>query len=315
MNFKRLRYAIALAEELNFARAAERVHLSQPALSRSIQALEQSLGLQLFDRDNRNVSLTRVGAVFIEQARRLQLQLRNMERDMGMIRDGEVGRVAFGIGSLPSADLLPQLVPALRQSRPGLSLAISSNNWRILLNQLRAEEIEFFVADTRSLGAEHDLVITPLCRQYAQLYCRPGHPLLASPGWRREDLLSYGFAAALLPAALSAQLHAALQLAPDAPLPMALECDNIAILKHLVCSDDAVLLSTTCSVAAELATGQLRPLPWPDMPQAYGEYGIVELAGRSQSPAAVQVLAQLVEIVDRSPATAVYRDGQYRPPA
>ena len=71
MDLKRLRYAIGLADELNFARAAEKLHLSQPALSRSIQTLEEELGMLLFDRDNRNVAVTTAGAVFLDRARQL----------------------------------------------------------------------------------------------------------------------------------------------------------------------------------------------------------------------------------------------------
>jgi DNA-binding transcriptional LysR family regulator len=65
MDLKRMKHAIALADELSFARAAEKLHLSQPALSRSIQTLEEDVGMLLFDRDNRNVALTTVGKVFM----------------------------------------------------------------------------------------------------------------------------------------------------------------------------------------------------------------------------------------------------------
>ncbi len=98
MDLKRIHYALALARELNFVRAAERLHLSQPALSRSIQTLEDELGLQLFDRDNRNVSVTRAGKVFLEQARRLAGQLHSLEQEMTLLRNGEIGEVVFGTG-------------------------------------------------------------------------------------------------------------------------------------------------------------------------------------------------------------------------
>src|SRR5690242_17041633 len=101
MDLKRIRYAIALADEQNFVRAAEKLHVSQPALSRSIQVLEDELGLLLFDRGNRAVTATKVGEVFLEHVRRVSHQVRTLELEMAQLRSGEIGQVAFGVG--PSA--------------------------------------------------------------------------------------------------------------------------------------------------------------------------------------------------------------------
>ncbi len=313
MDIKRLRYAIALAEELNFARAADKLHLSQPALSRSIQTLEDELGLLLFDRDNRNVRLTTVGAVFLAQARPLLFQMRSLERDMGLIRDGAIGQVAFGVGPLPTASILPQLIRALRQQRPELRLAVASNNWRYLLLHLRAEEIEFFVADTRAITPAADLTISPLCRQYGSFMCRPGHPLLAKATRQPSDLLPYGFVSLLMPDAFKLALRAVLGLAPHAPVPVLLECDNLFVLKQMVQEDDAILMSTEAGSADEVAAGTLRPLPFADMPPMYAEIGVVALAGRSLSPGAQLVLDHLRTVAMHTPATAVFHDGAYGP--
>ena len=75
MDLRKLRHFVVLAEELNFSRAAEKVHLTQSALSRSIIALEQTLGAHLFDRSNNNVSLTPVGKILLTRAQSLLLDL------------------------------------------------------------------------------------------------------------------------------------------------------------------------------------------------------------------------------------------------
>ncbi|MBA5637640.1 LysR family transcriptional regulator [Duganella sp. LX20W] len=312
MDLKRLRHAIALAEELNFARAAERVHLSQPALSRSIQTLEEELGLPLFDRDNRNVKLTTAGAVFMERARKLTFQMRNLERDMGLIRDAEMGVVAFGVGPLPTASMLPQLVRHVRQTRPGLAMRVSSNNWRNLLVNLKAEQIEFFIADARDILPDPDLSITPISRQHGRFMVRAGHPLLARPERTLADTLPYGFASLLLPLAMKALFRQVLRLAPEAPLPVMFECDNMHILKEVTLEDDVILLATEAAVANEVASGTLAPLDFPGLPPMYAEIGAVQLVGRTLSPAARLVLERLHDIAATAPGSTVFRDGRYQ---
>jgi DNA-binding transcriptional LysR family regulator len=311
MDLKRIRYAVALAEELNFARTSEKLHLSQPALSRAIQTLEEELGLLLFDRDNRNVQLTTAGAVFIEQARRLLFQMRNLEHDMGLLREARHGHIAFGAGPLPTAAIVPPLVRHLRQQRPNLRLSVSSNNWVYLLQHLRAEEIEFFVADTRDIAKAPDLEITPLCRQYGPLICRAGHPLAQKADRKFKDILAYGFAALRLPHNVKAGLAQALGIPPGEALPIVFECDNLSVLIEMTCNDDVILLATEASVVREIAAGTLAVVEVPDMPNIFAETGIVQLAGRTLSPAALLVLDSMRAITATLPSCQVWRQGAY----
>ena len=316
MDLKRMKHAIALADELSFARAADKLHLSQPALSRSIQTLEQELGMPLFDRDNRNVALTTVGIAFMEQARRLVYQMRSLERDMGLIRNSELGPLAFGAGPLPTAAFLPQLLRQMARERPALRLTISSNNWRYLLQHLHDEEIEFFVADTRDIGPDANLTVTPLCRQYGTFLCRSGHPLLAQAQRQPADMLAYGFASLKLPVRFQAPFRQVFGLAPNQALPIAVECDNVGLLAAHALASDVILMATDASVAQEIEEGLLQPLHFAGLPQFFAEIGIVQLFGRSLSPAAALVRDALRTIAAQAPATALYADGAYgAPPA
>lgn len=314
MDIKRMKHAIALAEELSFARAAERLHLSQPALSRSIQTLENEVGMPLFDRDNRNVALTTVGAVFMEQARRLVYQMRSLERDMGLIRNSEIGPLAFGAGPLPTAAFLPALLRQMGQERPALRLTISSNNWRYLQQHLQDEEIEFFIADTRDIQPTETITVTPLCRQYSPFICRAGHPLLARADRKPSDMLAYGFAALKLPLAIQATFRQVLGLAPHEPLPIVVECDNVGLLAARARDSDVLLMATEASVAEDLDAGRLAALHFPGLPLFYTEIGVVQLYGRSLSPAAVLVLDTLRGIAASARLTRVFADGRHPPP-
>src|SRR5262247_3868968 len=95
-----LRYFIAVAETLHFGRAAERLHISQPPLSRAIRALEEALGAKLFARTKRRVELTPAGAQLLDEARRLLAQLERATHQVRAIASGEQGRLRIGFVSL-----------------------------------------------------------------------------------------------------------------------------------------------------------------------------------------------------------------------
>ena len=113
MDIKHLTHIVALADKRNFARAAEHLHLSQPALSRSIQAAEAALNLRLFDRGALEVKPTPAGEFVLERARRLVFESRCLLRDVNLYRDRTLGNTAFGVGPFPAATVLALCCQAL----------------------------------------------------------------------------------------------------------------------------------------------------------------------------------------------------------
>jgi DNA-binding transcriptional LysR family regulator len=117
MELRHLRYFVALAEELHFARAAELLHMTQPALSHQIRALEDDLGVRLFNRTKREVTLTEPGAYFLAEA---QLTLKQAERARAVaqrVARGELGIVQIGyVPSLPFSGILSQIASEFRQN-------------------------------------------------------------------------------------------------------------------------------------------------------------------------------------------------------
>lgn len=297
MELKRIRHALALAQELNFVRAAEKVHLSQPAFSRSIQALESELGMCLFERSKQGLSITAAGTQFLARARRLSDEAFNLERDMALTRSGEIGQVSFGAGPLPAASLLPALLQRVRQGRPAFRVALQVNNSQQLLSKLLDDAIEFFIADTQNIALDNDISITALTRQQGPFACRAGHPLLSLPSLQLEDIRPYGFASMSIPRSTVTAFHKALGLGADQDLPIMFECDDISLLKQVVCQEDLILIISHAAVASEIATGLLCPLQVEDMPPLFAEVGVVQRRGRTLSPSAQLVLDSLREMV------------------
>src|SRR4051794_38255110 len=130
MELRHLRYFVAVAEELHFRRAAERLHVAQPAVSEQVRKLEDELGVRLLERTQRSVSLTDAGAAMLEEARRV---LHQAERAIAVAREGgNPLRVGYLADSLPP--VVPRALQQLKKRMPdttvNLEIGRASVGWR-----------------------------------------------------------------------------------------------------------------------------------------------------------------------------------------
>jgi len=145
MTLNELRYIVAVAQERNFRRAAEKSFISQPALSLAIQKLEEELGLKIFERGKNNISVTPVGAEIVGQAQRT---LEEVERIREIARQGKdqlAGTLRLGIIYSVGPYLLPDLVPALKKLAPDMPLEIEENITASLDTLLRNGKLDVII--------------------------------------------------------------------------------------------------------------------------------------------------------------------------
>lgn len=290
MDLRKLRYILALHEEGSFVKAAARVHLTQSALSRSVQALEAELGLVLFDRSADGVRATAAGRQFVARARHVAQVLSGFQHDMRTLHTGATGELSFGIGPFPAAAFLEDALVALARDCPALRLSVDINKSAVLLEHLMAERIEFLIAEVSTLAGRRDISIAAFGRQAGVLCCRAGHAL-AGQVPDHAALERYGYMSVHLPA--HARLPPLLMAAAEGAPRQALACDNLAILKQLALRSDRLLLSTRACVHTELEAGTLVELPLPDVELPSVEMGVVSLRERSLSPAALAAIERL----------------------
>lgn len=124
MEVHKARAFLAVADELHFGRAAARLHMSQPPLSRLIRSLESELGVELFTRSPRRVELTAVGAALVEPARELVMQSERVHELVRRVQQGEEGRVSLGYSGASVNSIVSKLVRAVRRERPSLMLEL-----------------------------------------------------------------------------------------------------------------------------------------------------------------------------------------------
>lgn len=289
LELRQMRHVVALAEHGNFARAGLALRLSQPALSRSIQTVEQQIGTELFLRTSTGVVPTDIGRLFVQRARQLVQMAAEFDRDVLGEPTLQTGYVAVGAGPYPADSILSSALARFIAARPMVSVRVQVSNWDELLRRLRAREIEFFVAEISTLEAEHDLEIERLTEHPLFFVARSGHPLTGRGEVTAADAFSFPFVAPsripprILEPMLKAQRESPDPAAAARAFP-ALECSSLAAIKHIVAISDAIAAVTLPCVAAELEDRRLTLLGRP--PWLSVHYGLVGLKGQPLSRAA-----------------------------
>ncbi|NOD93168.1 LysR family transcriptional regulator [Ruegeria sp. HKCCD4884] len=154
MELRRLRYFVAVAEELHFGRAAERLDMAQPPLSRQIAQLEKDLDVKLFDRSRAQIRLTPAGDVLLDRTRVILDQLESTFREVTRIGQGSAGRLRIAFVGSASHGVLPTIIKSYRSHYPDVDLALSAMNNADLERALVQREIDIAVARPSLKGEE-----------------------------------------------------------------------------------------------------------------------------------------------------------------
>ncbi len=128
MNRRQWNYAIRLAEVRSFSGLSNELNITQPALSKQIGALEQELGIKLFDRSTSPLTLTPAGAYFIEEAKNMVYREDQLLRTMERFKSGEAGRLTIGVSPFRCMYLMPKIVKAFRERFPGVQVVLHEDN-------------------------------------------------------------------------------------------------------------------------------------------------------------------------------------------
>jgi DNA-binding transcriptional LysR family regulator len=156
LDMRRLGHAVALAEHRNFARAAASLHITQPALSRSIQALEDSMGVQLFDRSPRDVEPTAFGELVLRHARSLALSARDLDRELQLAKGLEIGTLNVGAGPWGAAAMVGVTVGKLSRQYPRLRTSVLVSPWMELPARIRSREVDLMVSEISGVSTQED---------------------------------------------------------------------------------------------------------------------------------------------------------------
>jgi DNA-binding transcriptional LysR family regulator len=191
LELRHLRYFIAVAEELNFSRAAERLHMAQPPLSVAIRQLEQELGADLFMRTTRDVRLTGAGQAFLEGARGTLAELEHSIVDARRAAAGELGSLRVAFSWSVRFETLPALGQALRASHPDVEL-LTEEMWNARMpSALRSGAVDIAVAICPEISSE--LAYAPIRSESVVALVAEAHPLAGEGEIALNALADNGF--------------------------------------------------------------------------------------------------------------------------
>lgn len=187
---RRLRGFLALARHLNFRRAAVELGITQPALSAQIRALEAGVGLALFHRTTRKVSLTAEGERFVGRARRLLHELDGAAGDLRKSVQLERGTVAFSCIPTIAATAFPHIIKEFKANHPGVRVQMTDDTTTAMERKILNGDVDFGVGgEPGSRGDE--LEFSPIAEDPFVLVCRKDHPLAARGSVPMREVLAY----------------------------------------------------------------------------------------------------------------------------
>lgn len=287
MTLVQLQHFLCLARTRSFVRAAEQLFITQPALSRSIKALEDELGQLLFDRLGRRIELTLFGQEVLRRSR-LLLEDADELRQCGRWGSAEAtGRLRVGLSSGPGLMLTAPLLAHCARHFPHFHIDVSRANTETLTRQLRERQVDALIVDVRSLQPASDLQVEQLLEMPTGFLCRADHPLARLKKVSFAQLSAYPVASTPLSDEVARILVERYGQQAHPHSMVTLSSDELSHLIEVAEHSDAVVL------AIRAAGPRLVELNLSPALQVPARFGLVTVARHAQPPF-LEVLRQLM---------------------
>lgn len=177
IEFRHLRYFLAVAEDLHFRKAAERLYISQPGLSRQIKQMEEDLGIKLFERHNRKVKLTQAGVFLKSEVSRNLKSLEDSFNHAKLLQEGKYGKLKFGYVGSAMQEIIPNLLLKFGKEYPEVQFGLNEMDNKIQIESLLSQDID--IGFVRLDRVPRGLDILPVLEEPFYLVLPKSHPINA----------------------------------------------------------------------------------------------------------------------------------------
>lgn len=250
---RRLEMLVVLDTHRSFNRASRALGISQPSLTRALQALENELGVRLFERGAADCAPTEFGKIMLARSRRILSELAEARREIALLQGLEIGEFRIGAGSYATQLWLGAAIGQLNSAHPRLRVRSTEWLWYQLADALMAAEIDVAVGEASELAGNPEIVVSRLPRRAGVVFCRTGHPLGRRNPLEIADLATFPLAGPRLPRRIAMHLpvESALgRLAPDGlSFQPSILCETVVGIADLVENSDALGIAPRASVA------------------------------------------------------------------
>ena len=300
LTIRQLRLVCTVGEEGSLIAAADRLFLTQPAVTKALKEAEAMLGVRLFDRTNRGMVPTPYGNALISHARLIDSQLKQAAAEIEDIRDGTGGRISVGAMPSATAELLPHAISRLREGRPNLIVSIVEGTTDLMLPALRSSTLDFIVGRLPEYESNRDVNQETLFLDAVCIVARPGHPLAGRKSLNLADLAQCEWI--LPPAATTLRGEVERDFrALGAPLPrVVVESNSLLCNRYLLLKSDYLTVWPWQVAKRTWDLGNIAILPV-TLRRTYGAVGITTRARGRLSPAAshlIQVMRDVAAEMD-----------------
>lgn len=288
MNTRQIHHFLALMNMGSLSAAAESENLSQPALSRSIRALEETLGVPLFDRTERRLRPTPFAQAWLPRAQRMVNDEKESFRLLEMMNNGESGTLMVGMGSSLTTLVLAPLLLWCMENLPDVRLRTRVETSDRLLHALRAEQLDYFLGDISIAATHSDLVVEPLHSYPVDWYVRSSHPLAKQTQVSIEELNNWplmvfsGWSGARFQRAFCDIYH----FSPSDSDNISVMTDDMHTAQQLIRNTNAIACSTNLAILDMIVTGEVVRLNIQPEPGMNITLGIIRLSDRILLPVA-----------------------------
>jgi DNA-binding transcriptional LysR family regulator len=290
IEIRHLMHAVKLAEHRNFARAAKSLHMSQPALTRSIQMLEERMGELLFERKTSGVEPTDIGQLLLRRAKAILGQADDLMREVGNMGTGKQEEIRIAAGPYPAGIILSPTIAAMLKKRPDLRFRVVVDQWVDTIRKLRDRRVDFALCEASEIR-DPELEMVSLLRHAARPIIRAGHPLAQANVKSMKQVMKWPLAitSRLPPRILERFLPAAQSAGGFEPT---VHCEDIGLLKSLVLASDMVGFFPLAMVEDELVSGRMVALRV-DEPWLTTNFALFHMKGRALSAVAAEFITAL----------------------
>ncbi len=290
IDLQKLEYALAVARHRSFSKAADALGLTQPTLTRNIQALEKDIGGRIFDRSRAGVETTPTGALLLERGAELAGAAYELERDLQLFRGAGIGKLSIGAGPYPAAISVGRAVAALVAEQPSLEIDLVVGDWLTMRRLVLDRRIDLAVIELTWAEEDARFLTQPMQIHSGLFFCRKDHPLEGKVPLTLSELGRFPLVATVMPPRLAElrRRDTAQTPAGDFFYPT-IRADTIGAVMDIVLGSDAIGFLTAGLLLEPWRLGKLVVLPL-DLPTLTSNYGIISLAGRTPSPSALRFI-------------------------